>query len=214
MAKQAAPQPEVEPREYPWVWDKDLAVYRLDESAEVAWVEGFEPLPAGGSLLRSAFRCIHRVVARQPSIASLIWKYFHDCGARGATADEVLEHFPGWPYQTATARINGLKNNGLLVRDPLSRVRKTRKGRPAEVWVATKEHFNAATYHEKRQARPAPKVISSISSEEKAVLAACYDYRRHPFDDSKESNDKAAALLNTVFDRIIDLPEDQACEPG
>lgn len=69
------------------------------------------------------------------SVAERIWWFIRDRGARGASADEVLETFPDIGHTTATARIHGLKHAGLIVRHPEKIVRKTRKGRTAEVWV-------------------------------------------------------------------------------
>jgi predicted transcriptional regulator len=49
----------------------------------------------------------------------------------GATCDE-LEHLNGWRHQTASARINELKRDGLIMPDG---TRPTRSGRKATVWV-------------------------------------------------------------------------------
>jgi hypothetical protein len=167
---------------------------------------------------------------KQPSIASVIWGFFREQGAKGATADEVLEHYPDWPYQTTTARINGLKNSGLLVRDPSKRIRKTRKGRSAEVWVVPKgAKFDPKRYNEKKpQTVPPPSVTPTatvtagpctephFSDEEKALLKVCYVYKEHTFKETPDDQKKATNLLFNILDAIEELPKGEAgaCGPG
>jgi predicted transcriptional regulator len=64
---------------------------------------------------------------------------FHKVGWTGATGDEItvmMQSFPRWKGMengTVSARMATLKNNGTIVRK--GERRKTRKGRPAEVYV-------------------------------------------------------------------------------
>lgn len=67
--------------------------------------------------------------------AQIILEFIRLRDAEGATADEVILG-TGLPYNTATARMRGLKDNG-LIKHPQGWNRPTRTGSPAQVWVIT-----------------------------------------------------------------------------
>jgi predicted transcriptional regulator len=55
-------------------------------------------------------------------------------GPHGATVDEIMaEH--GWGHSTCSARFTELGQHGRITWDGVTK-RKTRSGRPANVWVA------------------------------------------------------------------------------
>lgn len=70
---------------------------------------------------------------RANSDAHVILEHIRACGANGCTADEVIVALD-LPYNSATARMRGLKDSGLIVAS--GEVRKTRSGCKAQCWVA------------------------------------------------------------------------------
>lgn len=69
------------------------------------------------------------------TIREAILDFFKVRGEFGLTADEV-EEFTSLPHQTASARVNDLKKEELIVDS--GKKRKTRRGRDATVWKLNK----------------------------------------------------------------------------
>jgi hypothetical protein len=67
-----------------------------------------------------------------PKIREDICKFINRTKRRGMTCDEV-EAVYGYTHQTASARINELRNLGQLIDSGERRL--TRSGRPATVWI-------------------------------------------------------------------------------
>lgn len=70
---------------------------------------------------------------RRRAMRKEIWLTVRDCGATGATCDEVEARL-GYSHQTASARLTELRADGLVVRT--GQRRRTRSGASAHVVVA------------------------------------------------------------------------------
>lgn len=150
------------------------------------------------------------------SVAERIWDYIFSKGPRGAIADEVLAEFPELGHTTITARIYGLKHANLIVRHPESLVRKTRKGRTAEVWVVRR----GVKFDPKKYREPKPPPLAAPPSDP-TPSKPCL--RRHVTDDefellelareygemeatkigNVEHENKVDTLLSALFDKIV-----------
>ena len=65
-------------------------------------------------------------------LQEIILRFIHRCGAAGATCDEAEEALM-LRHQTCSARIRGLREDGLLVDSGAAKP--TRSGRLATVWI-------------------------------------------------------------------------------
>ena len=147
------------------------------------------------------------------SVAHRIWTFIASRGSVGVIADAVLAQFPELGHTTVTARIHGLKHAGLIVRHPEGLVRKTRKGRPAEVWVVPpRTKFDPKKYREPKRLQKAQDVAESatngtpcnhphVTKEELELLALARAYGElGPHDEPKVDG-----AINALFDKIIEV---------
>ncbi len=139
------------------------------------------------------------------SVAALIWEFIRSRGPRGVIADEVLAHYvPEIEHTTVTARIHGLKQAGILVRHPEKLVRKTRKGRTAEVWVVPRG-ARFERYREQRITKPENVIDvpgcdrAHVTEPELELLEAARTYGELGYDDE----DKLDAAMTRLFDLIV-----------
>ncbi len=96
-------------------------------------------LPHNGSPTSRA--AAERAAARAPSQVDRIMAYIHERGEVGATIDELVEALDILS-QSASARVNGMRRDGLL-RDS-GKTRVTRSGCAAIVWIAS--HLSASSH--------------------------------------------------------------------
>lgn len=99
--------------------------------------------PVGPNHPATAQAAGRRMALRLGSKRQKVYEWIKARGLRGATADEVGEHF-GWGHQSASAAVSTLKKDGWLVvrrYDGHPVTRPTRSGNPAEVMI-TREDTN------------------------------------------------------------------------
>lgn len=137
------------------------------------------------------------------SVARQVWEFIREQGPRGAIADEVLQQFPALGHTTVTARIHGLKAVGLITRHPEKRVRKTRKGRTAEVWVVPHGTVFDTSRYEKRvrpsEPRTAPCSRPHVTEAELELLALARAYGEM----NSENEHKVDGAISALFDKIV-----------
>lgn len=123
--------------------DRTVVGSRIVRSEPHARPVGAPVNPVGLHHPATAQAAGRRMALRLGSKRQKVYEWIKARGLRGATADEVGEHF-GWGHQSASAAVSTLKKDGWLVvrrYDGHPVTRPTRSGNPAEVMI-TREDTN------------------------------------------------------------------------
>jgi hypothetical protein len=149
--------------------------------------------------------------------AQRIWEFIFSKGPQGAIADEVLASMPELGHTMVTARIYGLKHARLIVRHPDGIVRKTRKGRTAEVWVVRRGvRFNPEKYREPKAALAPPPSDTTpskpclrrhVTEEEFELLELARSYGETPSPKLGDVQGEAQidGIISALFDKICQV---------
>lgn len=90
------------------------------------------PMP-GAYNVDTSIEAAELIKQKAPQIREKVYRYIHEQGARGATADEVQAAL-GLPHQTGAPRVTELARMGRIIRT--GDKRKTRHGRNAGVYIS------------------------------------------------------------------------------
>ena len=84
---------------------------------------------------RTSYEAAKTMMPVVESMEERVFRFIEGCAERGATCDEVERRLK-LKHQTVSARINGLKKNGRIIR--CGKFRKTSSGHDAEVLVVVR----------------------------------------------------------------------------
>ena len=118
---------------FAWHDDKPLVIETVDGETAHA-----EPVQPGAYDVDTSKEAADLIKMKAPKIRERVYRFIHEQGAKGATADEVQVAL-GLTHQTGAPRVTELARLGRIVRT--DERRKTRWGRNAGVYIS--DVFNA-----------------------------------------------------------------------